>query len=275
MVRNIKRPSILNIPLILFSIFAIYPIAVLILNSLKSRQDLGLNPSGLPKDYLWSNYRTAFNTSNFAHHAANSFLLVFATVIIVLTLGGFAAYSLARLKPRGSGAVMFYMLTVSTLPIWLYIVPLFFLWRQVGLLNNYFGLVLLYVALNSPFAIFLLRSYLIRIPREIEEAAIMDGASKLKVLTKVLLPISWSGFLTVGLVVALNVWNEFQVAFILINDREKLPVATSFFAFQQEFGNDWTLTSAVGVLVIAPVLMLFFLFQRKFTDGLVQGSVKG
>ncbi len=275
MVRNIKRPSILNIPLILFSIFAIYPIAVLILNSLKSRQDLGLNPSGLPKDYLWSNYRTAFNTSNFAHHAANSFLLVFATVIIVLTLGGFAAYSLARLKPRGSGAVMFYMLTVSTLPIWLYIVPLFFLWRQVGLLNNYFGLVLLYVALNSPFAIFLLRSYLIRIPREIEEAAIMDGASKLKVLTKVLLPISWSGFLTVGLVVALNVWNEFQVAFILINDREKLPVATSFFAFQQEFGNDWTLTSAVGVLVIAPVLLLFFLFQRKFTDGLLQGSVKG
>lgn len=275
MARNNKRPSILNIPLIIFSIFAIYPIAILILNSLKSRQDLGQNPSGLPKDYLWSNYRTAFNTSNFAHHAANSFFLVFVTVIIVLTLGGFAAYSLARLKPRGSGAVMFYMLTVSTLPIWLYIVPLFFLWRQIGLLNNYFGLILLYVALNSPFAIFLLRSYLIRIPREIEEAAIMDGASKLRVLTKVLLPISWSGFLTVGLVVALNVWNEFQVAFILINDREKLPVATSFFAFQQEFGNDWTLTSAVGVLVIAPVLLLFFLFQRKFTDGLVQGSVKG
>lgn len=275
MARNNKRPSILNIPLIIFSIFAIYPIAILILNSLKSRQDLGQNPSGLPKDYLWSNYRTAFNTSNFAHHAANSFFLVFVTVIIVLTLGGFAAYSLARLKPRGSGAVMFYMLTVSTLPIWLYIVPLFFLWRQIGLLNNYFGLILLYVALNSPFAIFLLRSYLIRIPREIEEAAIMDGASKLTVLTKVLLPISWSGFLTVGLVVALNVWNEFQVAFILINDKEKLPVATSFFAFQQEFGNDWTLTSAVGVLVIAPVLLLFFLFQRKFTDGLVQGSVKG
>jgi raffinose/stachyose/melibiose transport system permease protein len=275
MARNNKRPSILNIPLIIFSIFAIYPIAILILNSLKSRQDLGQNPSGLPKDYLWSNYRTAFNTSNFAHHAANSFFLVFVTVIIVLTLGGFAAYSLARLKPRGSGAVMFYMLTVSTLPIWLYIVPLFFLWRQIGLLNNYFGLILLYVALNSPFAIFLLRSYLIRIPREIEEAAIMDGASKLRVLTKVLLPISWSGFLTVGLVVALNVWNEFQVAFILINDREKLPIATSFFAFQQEFGNDWTLTSAVGVLVILPVLALFFLFQRKFTDGLVQGSVKG
>jgi ABC-type glycerol-3-phosphate transport system permease component len=116
---------------------------------------------------------------------------------------------------------------------------------------------------------------MVRIPREIEEAAIMDGASKLRVLTKVILPISWSGFLTVGLVVALNVWNEFQVAFVLINDREKLPIATSFFAFQQEFGNDWTLTSAVGVLVILPVLALFFLFQRKFTDGLVQGSVKG
>jgi ABC-type glycerol-3-phosphate transport system permease component len=103
----------------------------------------------------------------------------------------------------------------------------------------------------------------------------MDGASKMKVFTKVLLPISWSSFLTVGLVVALNVWNEFQVAFILINDEEKLPIATSFFSFQQQFGNDWTLTSAVGVMVIVPVLLLFFVFQRKFTDGLVQGSVKG
>jgi raffinose/stachyose/melibiose transport system permease protein len=270
-----SNPSWLNIPLIIFSAFALYPILILIFNALKSRKDLALNPSGLPKEFIWSNFREAFNTSNFANHAANSLFLVLVTVTLVLILGGFAAYSLARLEPRGSGLVMVYMLTVSTLPIWLYIVPLFFLWRQVGLLNNYVGLILLYVALNSPFAIFLLRSYLVRIPREIEEAAIMDGASKLTILTKVLLPISWTGFLTVGLVVALNVWNEFQVAFVLINDREKLPVATSFFAFLQEFGNDWTLTSAVGVLVIAPVLLLFFLFQRKFTDGLVQGSVKG
>jgi raffinose/stachyose/melibiose transport system permease protein len=270
-----SKPSWLNIPLIIFSAFALYPILILIFNALKSRKDLALNPSGLPKEFIWSNFREAFNTSNFANHAANSLFLVLVTVTLVLILGGFAAYSLARLEPRGSGLVMVYMLTVSTLPIWLYIVPLFFLWRQVGLLNNYVGLILLYVALNSPFAIFLLRSYLVRIPREIEEAAIMDGASKLTILTKVLLPISWTGFLTVGLVVALNVWNEFQVAFVLINDREKLPVATSFFAFLQEFGNDWTLTSAVGVLVIAPVLLLFFLFQRKFTDGLVQGSVKG
>jgi len=275
MIKIKSRPSILNIPLIVLSLFAIYPIAVLILNSLKSRQDLGLNPSGFPKKLVWSNYKIAFETSNFSRHASNSLILVFLTVTIVLVFGGLAAYSLARLKPRGSGAVMFYMLTVSTLPLWLYIVPLFFLWRQIGLLNNYFGLVLLYVALNSPFAIFLLRSFLVKIPREIEEAAIMDGASKLGVFTKVLLPIAWSSFLTVGLVVALNVWNEFQVAFILINDQNKLPVATSFFAFQQEFGNDWTLTSAVGVLVIVPVLLLFFVFQRKFTDGLVQGSVKG
>jgi len=270
-----SRPSALNIPLIVLSIFAIYPISVLIMNSLKSRQDLGLNPSGFPKEFIWSNYKTAFETSNFARHATNSLILVFLTVTIVLILGGLAAYSLARLKPRGSNLVMVYMLTVSTLPLWLYIVPLFFLWRQVGLLNNYFGLVLLYVALNSPFAIFLLRSFLVRIPREIEEAAIMDGASKMTVFTKVLLPISWSSFLTVGLVVALNVWNEFQVAFILINDEEKLPIATSFFAFQQTFGNDWTLTSAVGVLVILHVLLLLFVFQRIFTVGLVLGSVKG
>ena len=194
-----SRPSVLNLPLIFLSLFAVYPIAVLIMNSLKSRQDLGLNPTGLPKEFMWSNYKTAFETSNFGRHASNSLFLVFVTVAIVLILGGLAAYSLARLKPRGSNGVMVYMLTVSTLPLWLYIVPLFFLWRQFGLLNNYFGLILLYVALNSPFAIFLLRSFLIRIPREIEEAAIKQCRTALRPLDATWAP-TWAARTWVPLV---------------------------------------------------------------------------
>lgn len=253
---------------------AISPLIILIFNSLKSRVNLGADPVGYPDKLIFGNYANAVEQSNFLNSMTNSFILATFTVIPVLVLGGLAAYSLSRIQPRGTGAVMAYMLGVSTLPLWLYIVPLFYYWKTLGLINSFLGLVILYTAFNSPFAIFLLRSFLLKVPKEVEEAAVIDGANRMQILIRVILPLTWTGFLTVGLLVAVAVWGEFQVALIFISDPEKFPVTTAFFAFQQQFGNDWTLTSAVAVLTILPVLALFLSFQRKFTEGLTQGSVK-
>ena len=253
---------------------AISPLIILIFNSLKSRANLGADPVGYPDKLIFGNYANAVEQSNFLNSMTNSFILATFTVIPVLVLGGLAAYSLSRIQPRGTGAVMAYMLGVSTLPLWLYIVPLFYYWKTLGLINSFFGLIILYTAFNSPFAIFLLRSFLLKVPKEVEEAAVIDGANKMQILIRVILPLTWTGFLTVGLLVAVAVWGEFQVALIFISDPEKFPVTTAFFAFQQQFGNDWTLTSAVAVLTIAPILALFLSFQRKFTEGLTQGSIK-
>ena len=253
---------------------AISPLIILIFNSLKSRANLGADPVGYPDKLIFGNYANAVEQSNFLNSMTNSFILATFTVIPVLVLGGLAAYSLSRIQPRGTGAVMAYMLGVSTLPLWLYIVPLFYYWKTLGLINSFFGLIILYTAFNSPFAIFLLRSFLLKVPKEVEEAAVIDGANRMQILIRVILPLTWTGFLTVGLLVAVAVWGEFQVALIFISDPEKFPVTTAFFAFQQQFGNDWTLTSAVAVLTIAPILALFLSFQRKFTEGLTQGSIK-
>ena len=253
---------------------AISPLIILIFNSLKSRANLGADPVGYPDKLIFGNYANAVEQSNFLNSMTNSFILATFTVIPVLVLGGLAAYSLSRIQPRGTGAVMAYMLGVSTLPLWLYIVPLFYYWKTLGLINSFLGLVILYTAFNSPFAIFLLRSFLLKVPKEVEEAAVIDGANRMQILIRVILPLTWTGFLTVGLLVAVAVWGEFQVALIFISDPEKFPVTTAFFAFQQQIGNDWTLTSAVAVLTIAPILALFLSFQRKFTEGLTQGSVK-
>ena len=253
---------------------AISPLIILIFNSLKSRANLGADPVGYPDKLIFGNYASAVEQSNFLNSMTNSLMLATFTVIPVLVLGGLAAYSLSRIQPRGTGAVMAYMLGVSTLPLWLYIVPLFYYWKTLGLINSFLGLVILYTAFNSPFAIFLLRSFLLKVPKEVEEAAVIDGANKMQILIRVILPLTWTGFLTVGLLVAVAVWGEFQVALIFISDPEKFPVTTAFFAFQQQFGNDWTLTSAVAVLTILPVLALFLSFQRKFTEGLTQGSIK-
>lgn len=275
--RGRREPSaVLNhVVLISLAVFALFPLVILVFNSLKTRAEFGNDPLGPPSTLRFENFTNAWTESNFGRTAINSGILVFFTVTAVLVLGGLAAYSLARIEPRGSGGVMFYMLVASTIPIWLYLVPLFFMFRNLGLLNSRLGLIIIYTALNLPFAVFLLRSFLLKVPREVEDAARVDGANRLQVLTKIILPITWTGFLTVGLVVALGVWGEYQIALIFVQDPDLAPVTTSFNSFAERFGRDWTLTSAVALMMIVPVIGFFLVFQRQFTEGLTQGSVKG
>ncbi len=259
----------------LLVIFALGPLVILVFNSLKSSAEIAQNPIGPPRALAWSNFPRAWTIGDFAVTTRNSGILVVGTVTGVLTLGGLAAYSLARLRLPGDNFLMLYLLVVSTLPVWLYLVPLFFLWKNLGLLNSRLGLILIYIPLNAPFAIFLLRSYMVGLPVDFEDAARVDGANELQVFTRVVLPLSWPGFLTVGLVVALGVWSEFPLALIFVNDPDKFPVATSFFKFTSRFSRDWSLTSAAAVMMLAPILVIFLALQRRFIDGLTQGGLKG
>jgi raffinose/stachyose/melibiose transport system permease protein len=265
-----------HVVLATLALVAMYPLVVLVFNSVKTRQEYGANPLGPPAEVRLRNFAEAWEASGFGQTAFNSAILVIGTVVGVLTIAGLAAYSLARIRPAGSDGVMFYMLIASTLPVWLYLVPLFFMWRSLGLLNSRIGLILIYTAINAPFAVFLLRSFLLRIPPDIEEAAMVDGANRLGDFFRIVLPIAWTGFLTVGLVVALAVWGEFQIALVMVQERDLFPVTTSFNAFVSDFiSRDWTLTSAVAVMMIVPVLGFFLAFQRQFVEGLTQGATKG
>ena len=143
------------------------------------------------------------------------------------------------------------------------------------MVNNLFGLILIYIAVQSPFAIFLLRSYLVGLPADFEDAARVDGANEWQVFVWVILPLSWPAFLTVGLVVALAVWNEFLLATVFLTRQELFTVVTSYFNFTTRFSRDWSLTSAAAVMMIAPILVVFLSLQRRFIAGLTQGGVKG
>ena len=271
-----REPSqaVNHIIVIVMLIFALGPVIILGFNSLKSTAELGLNPLGPPKTLVWENFPTAWVEGNFAITMRNSAFLVTATVISVLSLGGMAAYSLARLKPPGGNAFMVFMLAGTTIPVWLYIVPLFILWRTLGLIDNLFGLILIYTAGSSPFAIFLLRSFMVGIHPDLEDAARVDGANEWQIFTRVVLPLAWPGFLTVGLVVALGTWGEYQLALIFVHKPELFPVTTSYSAFASRFSMDWGLTSAAAIMMVAPVLVIFLALQRQFIEGLTQGGVK-
>ncbi len=260
--------------LTLLTLFALGPLVILGFNSIKDNAEIAQNPLGPPHEIHLENYPEAWRVGGFSQTAQNSAILVVSTVLGVLVLGGLAAFSLARLDPPGHNLFLLYLLGGSTLPIWLFLVPLFFLWRNFGLINNLFGLTLIYTALNSPLAVFLLRSYMVQIPRDFEDAARVDGANEIQVFRHVVLPLSWPGFLTVGLVVALGVWSEFQIALIFMSDPDLFPVTTSYYKFTSQYSRNWALTSAAAVMMIAPILLMFLSLQRRFIEGLTQGGLK-
>lgn len=255
--------------------FAFVPLMILSFNSLKTQAELGKNPLGPPQSFVWENFPKAWDIGNFSATTRNSGILVTGTVVGVLVLGGMAAYSLAKLDLPGSGLLTLYLLVGTSLPIQLYLVPLFFTWNRLGLVNSLFGLILIYIATNAPFAIFLLRSYMLQLPRDFEDAARVDGAGELQIFTGIVVPLSWPGFLTVGLVVALSVWNEFLLATVFLTEQELFTVVTSYNNFATRFSRDWTMTSAAAIMMILPVIIIFLALQRRFIEGLTQGGLKG
>ncbi len=260
--------------LILMAIFALGPLVILGLNSVKSTAEIALNPVGLPKTVVLENFTEAWDQGDYATTTRNSIILTVSTIAGTLTIAGLAAYALARLKLKGANLIAFYFLVGTSVPAQLFMIPLFFVWRELSLVDTHIGLILIYCGLYSPFATYLLRSYMVALPEEFVEAAKIDGASNWNIFRHIILPLSWPGFLTAGLVVGLNVWNEFLFAVTFLPGTENRPIATSLFAFQQRFGRDWGLTSAGSVIMVLPIIILFLLMQRRFIEGLTQGGLK-
>ncbi|MCC6704777.1 MAG: carbohydrate ABC transporter permease [Thermomicrobiales bacterium] len=261
--------------LLLLVAFALGPMVILVFNSLKTQAELGRNPLGFPESFVWQNFPDAWEIGRFSATMGNSGLLVLMTVSGVLLLGGMAAYSLAKLDLPGSGLVMLYLLVGASVPLQLFLVPLFFLWNRLGLTNSLPGLALIYIATNAPFAIFLLRSYMVQLPRDFEDAARVDGAGEFRIFTGIVAPLAWPGFLTVGLVVSLAVWNEFLLATVFLTDQKLFTVVTSYYNFTAQFSRNWALTSAGALMMIFPIIATFLLLQRRFIEGLTQGGLKG
>ena len=273
-----KREGLFNhLILMILAMTIILPLLVLLFNSVKPQSEFGTNPLGFPKEIRLMNYYDAWVIGGYARIFLNSFILVAGTLIVNLTLSGMAAFSLAVLNPRGKMTIVLgiYLLVGISIPAQMFILPLFILWKNLYLTNTRIGLIIIYSALNAPFAVFLIRSYMIQLPSELFEAAKIDGANTLQLFYKIALPLSWPVFLTTGLVVGLAVWNEFLFALTFMQTEAYKPISTILFAFQSRFENDYSLVSAASIMMAAPIAILFMFFQRKFIAGLTGGGLKG
>ncbi len=261
--------------LLLLALYAIGPMVLFAFNALKTQPGLAASPLGLPTHPQWHNFVDAWQQANMGAGLRNSAVLVIATALGVCVISGCAAYAMSRLRVPGSNFFIFYLLVTTALPIQLFLVPLFYLWTKLGLYDNLFGLIVIYWAIFSPFATLLIRSFMVGVPKAYEEAARIDGAGEWRVLTRVVLPMVWPGFLTAALVAGLSAYNEFMLAVTFIQSSDKMPVSTAFFSFKSGYTQDYTLVSAGGLIMVIPVLIAFLLLQRRFVEGYTSSGMTG
>jgi len=268
------RGSTHYLVLVILALFAIGPLVALVFNAFKNNAEIGSNPLSPPTSISLDNFVEAWTRGDFATTMRNSALICAGSVLGTCLIAGMAAFALSHLRVPGGGAVVAYLFLGSALPVQLFLVPLFFLWTELRLTDSLFGLIIIYWATDAPFATLLLRSFLLKIPKDFVEAARLDGASSFQIAWRVVLPLAWPGFLTVALIVALWSWNEFFWAITFIHTPTLRPVSTSFLAFQDQYSTDWGLTSAAAIFMLAPVVVLFLALQRKFVSGLTSGGIK-
>jgi len=268
-------PIYIHIFLTMVLVISLIPIALLVLNSLKTTQEVLLNPMGLPEATLWGNFAEVWQQGGYSSAFLNSLFTVAVTIIVVVSSCGCCAYAMTKLRPRGSRLVGNYFMFTMSVSVSLCLVPLFYVWMKLKLMNTLEGLILIYIGINMPLQVTLMKSFFLGIPDEILESGRIDGCGEWQMLLKIVVPVSKPIFLTSSLLVGLSVWNEFFYANSFIQDDKLRTVATRYLAFTGQYSSDWSKICAAGVITILPMIVLYLIFQRRFIEGLTAGSVKG
>lgn len=264
-----------NFILAIAAAIALFPLSLMVISALKRSSEIVANPLALPSTLQWINFVRAWTDAQLGRALLNSAETTGFAVVMICSTCSMAAYALARRTGPGLRWVSAYLLGTTTLPIQLYLFPLYFGFAHLGLLDNVFALSFVYTAVFSPFAIFLLRTYYLAIPKELEEAAIIDGANRWQVFTKVLLPLVSPGILTVAIISGLNIWNEFLLSSTFLQSHDQQTAIVRFYTLGGQYTSDWGEIMAAAILIVAPAVGFFLLMQRRFIQGMAAGSVKG
>ncbi len=262
--------------LLLIAVFA-FPLVWVLSLSLKSAEEtLQSPPSLLPQQWLFSNYTDVLDTTPIGRYLLNSIVLVALSVAGTLLLAVPVAYALSRFvfpsrRPYTRG-----LLAAQLISPLIIAVPVYRLFVALGLVNNYLGLVLVYIAIVAPFITWFLKTFMDTIPKDLDEAAAIDGCSPLQGLIKVVLPTARPGIVSAGILASVTSWSQFAIPFILLDDRDLYPVSVGVINLQATSGEITTQYLAAGsVMAIAPVLVIFVLLQRQIVGALTAGAVKG
>lgn len=260
----------------IWSIIVILPMLWTLFTSFKNSEEIFASPFSLPENWNFDNYVNAWSKYNFGQMFLNTVIVVSVSLVLVMLLGAMCAYVLARFDLPGSRAIYYLMLAGLTFPVFLAIVPLFFILQSMGLLNTLPGLILTYVAFALPFTVFFLFSFFKSLPYEIQEAAYIDGASEWRTFFQVMLPMAKPGLAAVAILNFLGLWNQFLLPVALNTEQGQYVLSQGMAAFASAAGYevDFGALFAAVIITIAPVLIVYIFFQRQLQGSVSQGTSK-
>ena len=268
------RPVLLVAVVIAVWAFYLFPLVWLVMMSLKTQLDMFAVPPLFLFTPTFEHYEATFADRSFRSAIRSSLIVTAVSMLASLLLGALAAFGLARFRMRFAEPLAFGLIIGRMIPPIVFVVPLFLLFNRLGLRNTHLGLILVYTAFNLPFVIWLLRSFFEEVPVDLEHAAMIDGASRLRAFWSVTLPLAAAGIAATAVFVAIAAWSEFLFALILTGpDTGTLPVFLATFVGDRTI--DWGGVASTGVLVILPLVVLGLLVQRNLIKGLTMGAMKG
>lgn len=259
-----------------WSLFTVFIIGWIALASLKSNREVFREPWKLPSSLQFANYARAWESAKLGENFLNSLLIVGISVIVILVVSAPASYILSRAKFRGNNLITMIYIAGIGIPYPLLFIPLFAMLASMSLTNTREGLILVYVSLSIPFTVYILTGFFASLPSDLEDAAVIDGASDFQVFRHVMLPLASPGILTAAIFNFIGLWNEFQLALIFIQDPEQRTLALGLYSLKNSmtYTGDWVGLFAGVVLVMAPTIVLFIVLSERMISGITMGSVK-
>jgi len=271
---------LVNFLYLIFFIFFVgtiaFPFIWQFLNSFKTQRDLfSVPPTFWPTEWTLENYIDAFTRQPFLSYIKNSFVIAILSTFLSITIGSLASYSISRTNIKFKKTYLLLLLSITLLPPITIVNPLYMLMRSLNLLNSYLGLAIVNTIFGLPLAVWFLSGFFDTIPKELEESALIDGATIFQAFYKIIVPLVIPGIFTVSILVFIAAWNQYLFAQILNPLRVRRTITVGITLYQTDYTIPWGTISAASIIVTVPLLILVLLLQRKIISGMLEGGVKG
>ena len=274
---------VIYVILSIWAVIVVYPLAWTLYSALKTDKEIIFTPWSIPAQLHFENFARAWTKAQIGDFFFNTLLVVIPSLVFTLLLSAMVAYVLARFEFRGKKVIYYLILAGMMFPIFLALVPLYFIMQYLGLRNTFHGLILVYIAFSLPFTVFFLVGFFRTLPKELIEASIIDGATHTQTFFKVMLPLAQPGLVTMAIFNFLGQWNQFILPTLLMDSTGLQPGQTRyvlaqglyFLTLQQGYQNDWSGLFAAVSMVMLPTLLVYIIFQEKIEKGLTVGALKG
>jgi N-acetylglucosamine transport system permease protein len=271
-----RRNPLPQLAMLAWAVVTALPLLWAVVSSLKTDQEILNEPWAPPSSLHFENWSRAWTAASIGRYFFNSLIVVGGALVLTMLLGSLVAYSLARYQFRGNRFIYYTFVAAMFFPVFLALVPLFFVVRQLGLLGTYHGLILVYAAYAVPFTVFFLHAFFRTLPEEVAEAAVLDGCSHSAVFFRVMLPLARPGLVAVGIFNFLGLWNQYLLPLVLNPDPDRYVLAQGLAALSvsQGYRSDWSGLFAGLTIAMLPVLVAYVAFQRHIRAGMTAGAVR-